>query len=143
MQAFLNQTNCDSCYHAAGPRCELLDNRLTNNAQAQNSLFNCAVLNRAPAYFDGGVLPAPPPGTYRYMSTRNNNFSNRSQKVCTECLSERTGRLLTNLVRDFELSQLVAARLRESSKCCAGTMLSSSQPASLGEPLLFQLWPPP
>ena len=79
--AFLNQTDCDPCYFEKGPRCESFGNRPTNNGGAQNDKRNCAVLNRAPAYFDGGVQRAPAVGTYRYMSTRNNNFSNRSQKV--------------------------------------------------------------
>uniref|UniRef100_A0A7S3LTK1 Protein DD3-3 n=1 Tax=Palpitomonas bilix TaxID=652834 RepID=A0A7S3LTK1_9EUKA len=40
------------------------------------------LLNNAPAFFDGGALTTDhlEPGTYYYMSTRNNNFSNRSQK---------------------------------------------------------------
>jgi hypothetical protein len=42
-----------------------------------------ALLNDAPAYFDGGPLQMTRPGVYRYMSSRNNNFSNRSQKVTT------------------------------------------------------------
>lgn len=37
------------------------------------------LLNNAPASFQGAVLRFQR-GTYHYMSTRNNNFSNRSQK---------------------------------------------------------------
>ena len=31
-------------------------------------------------YFDGRVVRVPKNGTYNYMSSRNNNFSNRGQK---------------------------------------------------------------
>eukprot|EP00898_Chlorokybus_atmophyticus_P005078 jgi/Chlat1/5571/Chrsp369S00848 len=41
---------------------------------------NCKVLNSASAYFDAGLLPLRSPGSFAYSSTRNNNFSNRSQK---------------------------------------------------------------
>jgi len=44
-----------------------------------NSIFNCGTLNPAPARFDGGLKQFAA-GTYNYVSTRNNNFSNRSQK---------------------------------------------------------------
>jgi hypothetical protein len=46
--------------------------------QADN---NCAKLNAADhPYFDGGPVKMVAKGTHNYMSTRNNNFSNRSQK---------------------------------------------------------------
>jgi hypothetical protein len=38
------------------------------------------VLNRASAYVDAGLVQMNNPGTYYYMSTRNNQYSNRSQK---------------------------------------------------------------
>jgi len=37
-------------------------------------------LNDAGTYFDLGLRKATRAGTYNYMCTRNNNFSNRSQK---------------------------------------------------------------
>jgi hypothetical protein len=37
-------------------------------------------LNDAAPYYDGGVLQFSRQGTINYLSTRNNNFSNRSQK---------------------------------------------------------------
>lgn len=39
-----------------------------------------AELNGAPAYFDAGPMKVRKPGVYHYMCTRNNNFTNRSQK---------------------------------------------------------------
>lgn len=39
------------------------------------------VLNAAPAYFDGGLIELRRQGTMHFMSTRNNAFSNRSQKM--------------------------------------------------------------
>lgn len=44
-----------------------------------NQPNNQAELNDASPYFDGGLLRFSR-GTYFYLSTRNNNFSNRSQK---------------------------------------------------------------
>jgi hypothetical protein len=42
---------------------------------------NCAKLNAAPTpYFDGGLVRMNQTGKFTYMSTRNNNFSNRTQK---------------------------------------------------------------
>merc|ERR1719223_1464126 len=35
-------------------------------------------LNNAPAYFAGNIVRMNP-GTHQYLSTRNNNFSNRAQ----------------------------------------------------------------
>mmetsp|Transcript_27902 Transcript_27902/g.78035 ORF Transcript_27902/g.78035 Transcript_27902/m.78035 type:complete len:512 (-) Transcript_27902:62-1597(-) len=48
-------------------------------ATAGNGVDTDPLLNNAPASFDGGLLRFEP-GTYRYMCTRNNNFSNRGQK---------------------------------------------------------------
>lgn len=41
---------------------------------------NCLLLNAADAYFDGGLVLLDRLGTFHYMCTRNNNFSNRLQK---------------------------------------------------------------
>lgn len=38
------------------------------------------LLNNAPASFEGAVLCFPSSGVYHYISSRNNNFTNRSQK---------------------------------------------------------------
>lgn len=52
--------------------------KITNNDQDD---ANCAKLNAAPTpYFDGGLVKMNSTGTFAYMSTRNNNFSNRTQK---------------------------------------------------------------
>ena len=52
-----------------------------NKRNDQQSLKNCALLNRAEPYFN--MLPVKPKtsGTIRAMSSRNNNFSNRGQKL--------------------------------------------------------------
>jgi len=56
----------------------------TKNANNQNNIeqdvANCMKLNAAPAYFDGGLIRMNLTGTFYYMSSRNNNFSNRTQK---------------------------------------------------------------
>lgn len=54
---------------------------------------NCALLNGAPTgYFDLGVLRMNKSGVYNYISSRNNNFSNRSQKgvIIVKALSLRS-----------------------------------------------------
>lgn len=53
-----------------------------NNANTVNQLdTNCAKLNAAATpYFDGGLVKMNQTGKFTYMSTRNNNFSNRTQK---------------------------------------------------------------
>lgn len=38
-------------------------------------------LNEASTYFDGGLVKLVTKGSFNYMSTRNNNFSNRDQKA--------------------------------------------------------------
>jgi hypothetical protein len=61
--AGLNQIGCD-------------DNE--NNQQADT---NCKKLNAAPFYFDGGLYKQNSTGSKFFMSSRNNNFSNRDQKA--------------------------------------------------------------
>jgi hypothetical protein len=46
----------------------------------QNNKDNCGKLNNAKAHQDFGIQKAPTPGVFHYVSTRNNNFSNRGQK---------------------------------------------------------------
>jgi len=54
-----------------------------NNDQAAN---NCQKLNAAAATVDLGLLRFKP-GSYKYMSSRNNNFSNRAQKATLTTLN--------------------------------------------------------
>eukprot|EP00933_Yihiella_yeosuensis_P077399 TRINITY_DN8783_c0_g2_i1.p1 TRINITY_DN8783_c0_g2~~TRINITY_DN8783_c0_g2_i1.p1 ORF type:complete len:1378 (-),score=299.79 TRINITY_DN8783_c0_g2_i1:373-4506(-) len=49
----------------------------TNNNNAED---NCKQLNGASAYFDGGLVKMTQVGTHHVVSTRNNDFSNRSHK---------------------------------------------------------------
>jgi len=60
--------------------CQSFTNGQNND---QNNYFNCGKLNMAAERWPNdpsqGLLP-PAPGTYYYMNSRNNNFSNRSQK---------------------------------------------------------------
>jgi NAD(P)H-flavin reductase len=71
--AYLNQqdANCD---------------QNENNDQETD---NCAQLNGASAYFDGGVVQMNQVGEHHIMSTRNNDFSNRSQKASITVLGHR------------------------------------------------------
>eukprot|EP01090_Pellita_catalonica_P000958 TRINITY_DN1068_c0_g1_i1.p1 TRINITY_DN1068_c0_g1~~TRINITY_DN1068_c0_g1_i1.p1 ORF type:complete len:655 (-),score=68.67 TRINITY_DN1068_c0_g1_i1:106-2070(-) len=54
-----------------------------NQNQIDQDPTNCAKLNAASRYFDGGLFKIRAHhnwNVYHYMSTRNNNFTNRSQK---------------------------------------------------------------
>jgi len=57
---------------------------IKNGGNTQNVFTdsqNCMKLNNAPTpYFDGGLVMMRASGMFSYYSTRNNNFSNRSQK---------------------------------------------------------------
>lgn len=55
--------------------------RCDDNSNDENSVNNCKELNAAPGYFDGGLVRMDRPGSFSYTSTRNNDFSNRSQKA--------------------------------------------------------------
>jgi len=71
--AYLNQKGCKNATQLS------TDNN--NNAGAiENDSQNCMRLNAAPNHFDGGVYKMKKTGSFYYMSTRNNNFSNRNQK---------------------------------------------------------------
>jgi len=71
--AFIDQTDCPSL-------AELLAANNNNKGAVEQDVNNCAKLNKAGPYFDGGVFEMKKTGEYHYMGTRNNNFSNRSQK---------------------------------------------------------------
>merc|ERR1719502_254057 len=55
-----------------------------NNDQQRT---NCEKLNNAAATVDLGLVRFKP-GNYQYMSSRNNNFSNRAQKATLKTLTE-------------------------------------------------------
>jgi hypothetical protein len=67
--AYLGQTGCATAA------------QLKAAGNADQNAANCYVLNAAPARFDAGLVKMTELGDYYYMSTRNNNFSNRSQKA--------------------------------------------------------------
>jgi len=65
--------------------CKTLAQLLSDNNNNQNAIEqdtgNCMKLNAAlTPYFNGGLLKMNTTGTFFYMSSRNNNFSNRTQK---------------------------------------------------------------
>ena len=76
----INKTNLELAfasagyYHCIDPVGECSENSVMNKAQLQRLLDN------APASFEGALLCFPREGTYYYISSRNNNFTNRSQK---------------------------------------------------------------
>lgn len=51
------------------------------DSEDDNSVTNCMQLNGASAYFDGGLVQMQQVGVHHFVSTRNNDFSNRSQKA--------------------------------------------------------------
>lgn len=61
-----------------------------NHNNNDQDVKNCNYLNAADALFDGGVVRPSATGTFYFMGTRNNDFTNRSQKMTlkvTELLS--------------------------------------------------------
>jgi hypothetical protein len=73
LMANLGQTNCPSYAY-------LLATNNNNQNNVNQDPTNCMELNAASPYFNGGLIQLNNTGTFYYMSTRNNNFSNRSQK---------------------------------------------------------------
>ena len=51
----------------------------TDSVEGKDDQLN-QLLNNAPASFEGAVLRYRQKGNYHYMCSRNNNFTNRSQK---------------------------------------------------------------
>jgi hypothetical protein len=66
---------------------EILAQRHNNNQdQIDEDKRNCMKLNAADPYFDGGLHQLNDQGTFFYMSSRNNNFSNRSHKATIDVM---------------------------------------------------------
>jgi len=84
--AFINQYNNKQCETQTETECcytlaQLNAKHGNDNNAKQQDVQNCAVLNANGAnYFDGGVVRMQKAGTFYYMSSRQNNFTNRSQK---------------------------------------------------------------
>lgn len=62
---------------AEPPRCCNRENTLANDEQ---DFRFCGLMHMAPAYFNGGLVKMYAVGTFHFMSTRNNAYTNRSQK---------------------------------------------------------------
>jgi hypothetical protein len=71
--AMLDQTDCLT-YE------ELLAKNNNNENDVEQDVQNCMKLNAADRYFDGGLVRFNKTGNFYYMSSRNNNFTNRGQK---------------------------------------------------------------
>jgi len=71
--AMIDQPDCK-------PYSEVLAANNGNAGNADEDPTNCAKLNAASQYFNGGLVKMNLTGTFHYMSTRNHNFSNRDQK---------------------------------------------------------------
>lgn len=75
--SYLDQEKSGQCLSYA----QLAANNNNNQNQIDQDVQNCMKLNAASASFNGGAIQMNQVGTYNYMSTRNNSFSNRSQKA--------------------------------------------------------------
>jgi hypothetical protein len=60
---------------------QLLDQNGGDENAAEQDEENCFLLNKANQYFDAGLMKANSTGHFAFMSSRNNNFSNRGQKA--------------------------------------------------------------
>jgi len=78
--AFACSTNFTDCVNFQGD----------NSNTANNDIDNCAKLNRAPAKCEVEPFTVST-GTYTYVATRNNNFSNRSNKGQLSVYLEKDG----------------------------------------------------
>jgi len=88
MIAYANLTNPAVLYNGSTVTC--VDYQGDNSNTANNAINNCAKLNPSMAHVDYGVSSIPA-GTYNYVSTRNNNFSNRSNKGLLAVFKVDTG----------------------------------------------------
>jgi hypothetical protein len=70
-------------YLDQGATCLTYEQLTALGADVDQDVRNCMVLNAAPAYFDGGLIQMNITNNdgFHYMSSRNNNFSNRGQKA--------------------------------------------------------------
>lgn len=61
--------------------CKTYEQLQADGGDINQNVQNCMKINAPDAqYFNGGPIQMKTAGTYHYMSTRNNNFTNRSQK---------------------------------------------------------------
>ena len=77
----VNDTNLEVAFASAGYY-HCVDSRVnvcTDESVETKTQLN-QLLNNAPASFEGAVLRFRQPKTYYYICSRNNNFTNRSQK---------------------------------------------------------------
>eukprot|EP00300_Choanocystis_sp_HF-7_P042744 c9442_g2_i1.p1 GENE.c9442_g2_i1~~c9442_g2_i1.p1 ORF type:complete len:447 (+),score=99.18 c9442_g2_i1:29-1342(+) len=93
-----------------------IQQRSNNNQDAaRRDRKNCGKLNAAATpYFQGAVVPARKQGTFKFMSTRNNNFSNRSQKlkiIVTSCKTNCGKSLNGGAVAGIVIGTLAGAAL--------------------------------
>jgi len=79
--SYLDQTNCLSYTDLQNKHGAANTNDIDTDVQ------NCMKMNAASEYFDGGLVQMNSTGTYYYMSSRNNNFTNRSQKGSLQILT--------------------------------------------------------
>jgi hypothetical protein len=63
---------------------------LLKNVNIDEDLKNCAILNAAPPYFNMVPVKINKTGTYLLMNSRNNNFSNRAQKMFMSIFNKTT-----------------------------------------------------
>jgi hypothetical protein len=76
LRAYFILVNQNSCLSYT----QLLANANGNANAADAAVGNCFKLNNGEPYFDAGAIQMNKSGTFYYMNTRNNNFSNRGQK---------------------------------------------------------------
>jgi len=77
LMSYLGQTDCLNYT-------QLLTKNNNNQNNVETDKQNCMKLNAAPNYFNGGLVKMEKTGFFSFVSTRNNNFSNRGQKGSIE-----------------------------------------------------------
>eukprot|EP01097_Dermamoeba_algensis_P004399 TRINITY_DN2877_c0_g1_i1.p1 TRINITY_DN2877_c0_g1~~TRINITY_DN2877_c0_g1_i1.p1 ORF type:complete len:701 (+),score=159.84 TRINITY_DN2877_c0_g1_i1:128-2230(+) len=100
--AYLGQVDCL-------PLEELLQG---DKRQKERHSKNCAKINTPSPYFDGGIVRMRKTGVFYYMSSRNNNFSNRDQKGVIEVTTKSKRSDTTSLPQLREVQQNTVAQQR-------------------------------
>jgi hypothetical protein len=102
--ATINQevNNPDICFTYA---------ELIKNINIDELLKNCALLNNAPPYFNMIPVKVNKTGTYLMMNSRNNNFSNRAQKMAITIVNKTNPLPNTSSSNKIQPSSIIAGVL--------------------------------
>jgi len=124
--AFLDQqwTNGNLCWDF-----QRLNENYNNRANREENHYNCMKLSGAlTPYFDAGVLQPGEKGRHTFMSTRDNNFSNRGMKAEVNVTPALSGGELAGVIAGVAVAVaavgLFVARRRRQNSAAGGSQLA-------------------